>query len=326
MTQGEFVYELYSIMIHSGGAYGGHYYAYIKSFEDGKWYNFNDSSVKEITDEEEIFKTFGDSKGSSGTAYLLMYRKITGAEEPYKFPTEFVPEYLSEEIEAETERLIKEQRAIEEKLLNLYLKVYHEGQVKDITVRKTQTIAELALVCYEQFGITGKEVSDCRFRAYDAMMKVRLAVFDNHQQTLLENKALCMARTLELEFKSEAGSFEEYNPNWMYLRAVKHEDDLNYDWSRPESFPTEIVRIDPKTEKVADLEQKVSDALHIPVENLIIFLRHEHGYNSTCSTEYYNMEWRKPKVISEVSKLDHGKVLYCERGEHKQQINTYKWH
>ena len=80
MQQGEFVYELYSIMIHSGGAYGGHYYAYIKSFEDGKWYNFNDSTVSELASEEEIFKTFGDSKGSSGTAYLLMYRKISGAE------------------------------------------------------------------------------------------------------------------------------------------------------------------------------------------------------------------------------------------------------
>ena len=55
-------------MIHSGGAYGGHYYAYIKSFEDGKWYNFNDSTVTEIKDEEELFKTFGDTKGNCGTA------------------------------------------------------------------------------------------------------------------------------------------------------------------------------------------------------------------------------------------------------------------
>ena len=77
LEQGEFVYELYSIMIHSGGAYGGHYYAYIKSFEDGKWYNFNDSSVTEIADEEQLSKTFGGS-GSDGTAYLLMYRKING--------------------------------------------------------------------------------------------------------------------------------------------------------------------------------------------------------------------------------------------------------
>lgn len=48
LKQGEYVYELYSIMIHNGGAYGGHYFAYIKSFEDGKWYNFNDSQVSEI--------------------------------------------------------------------------------------------------------------------------------------------------------------------------------------------------------------------------------------------------------------------------------------
>jgi len=28
--QGPFVYELFSIMIHSGSAAGGHYYAYVK--------------------------------------------------------------------------------------------------------------------------------------------------------------------------------------------------------------------------------------------------------------------------------------------------------
>ena len=42
VKQGEYVYQLFSILIHSGSAMGGHYYAYIKSFEDGHWYNFND--------------------------------------------------------------------------------------------------------------------------------------------------------------------------------------------------------------------------------------------------------------------------------------------
>ena len=42
-------YELFSVLIHSGGASGGHYYAYIKSFANGKWYDFNDSSVSEIS-------------------------------------------------------------------------------------------------------------------------------------------------------------------------------------------------------------------------------------------------------------------------------------
>ena len=128
-----------------------------------------------------------------------------------------------------------------------------------------------------------------------------------------------------MEFKDEEGNFDEYNSDWMYLRVVKHEDDLNYDWSRPDSFPTEKIRINPKTDKVEALEEKVASVLHIPIENLIIFLRHEHGYNSSSSTEYYNMDWRKPKIISEVSKLDHGKVLYCEIGVPMAQINTYKW-
>ena len=44
---GRFVYELYSVMVHSGSAHGGHYYAYIKDFETGKWHEFNDSRVSE---------------------------------------------------------------------------------------------------------------------------------------------------------------------------------------------------------------------------------------------------------------------------------------
>lgn len=36
-TDPNFDYELFSIMIHSGSATGGHYYAYIKSFETNQW-------------------------------------------------------------------------------------------------------------------------------------------------------------------------------------------------------------------------------------------------------------------------------------------------
>lgn len=34
---GPWVYELYAVLIHSGSALGGHYYAYIRSLGDGKW-------------------------------------------------------------------------------------------------------------------------------------------------------------------------------------------------------------------------------------------------------------------------------------------------
>lgn len=83
---GEYVYELFSIMIHSGSASGGHYYAYIKNFEDNLWYNFNDSYVSKIK-ESDISKMYGDGNNDSSksffddtfgaNAYLLMYRKVT---------------------------------------------------------------------------------------------------------------------------------------------------------------------------------------------------------------------------------------------------------
>lgn len=55
---GEFVYELFAVMIHSGSAQGGHYFAYIRSFDTGQWYNFNDSSVTAI-DENALKDVFG---------------------------------------------------------------------------------------------------------------------------------------------------------------------------------------------------------------------------------------------------------------------------
>jgi ubiquitin carboxyl-terminal hydrolase 47 len=71
-------YELYAVLVHSGSAQGGHYYVYIKSFEDYKWRKFDDSHVTDVT-ESAIEETFGvkDSSTSySSTAYLLMYRQI----------------------------------------------------------------------------------------------------------------------------------------------------------------------------------------------------------------------------------------------------------
>lgn len=68
-------YELFSIMIHSGSATGGHYYAYIKCFETNQWYNFNDERVSKI-DRDDIVKAYGHSYStySSTTAYMLLYR------------------------------------------------------------------------------------------------------------------------------------------------------------------------------------------------------------------------------------------------------------
>ena len=57
-------YDLYAVANHTGGATGGHYYAYIKN--GGCWYNFNDTQVTKLTNRHKII---------SSNVYLLFYIK-----------------------------------------------------------------------------------------------------------------------------------------------------------------------------------------------------------------------------------------------------------
>lgn len=57
-------YELYGVANHIGNSMGGHYFAYIKTNE-GNWYEFNDTNVKPIKEENII----------SQRAYVFFYRK-----------------------------------------------------------------------------------------------------------------------------------------------------------------------------------------------------------------------------------------------------------
>ena len=49
---------------HIGGMHGGHYTAYCKNAGDGRWYNFDDGTVRKM-DEEDVV---------SSSAYVLFYR------------------------------------------------------------------------------------------------------------------------------------------------------------------------------------------------------------------------------------------------------------
>ncbi|KAL4510068.1 hypothetical protein ABPG72_010261 [Tetrahymena utriculariae] len=104
LKDGDNVYELFSICMHSGGAYGGHYYAFIKSFEDNYWYKFNDSSVTYMELEDVIKKAYGGSDFNN--AYMLFYRKYN-PDTNMTFNDESIPIYLKKILEEE-ERLKQE--------------------------------------------------------------------------------------------------------------------------------------------------------------------------------------------------------------------------
>ncbi|XP_065125884.1 ubiquitin carboxyl-terminal hydrolase 12A-like isoform X2 [Paramisgurnus dabryanus] len=62
---GDDKYDLYAVVNHKGGYSGGHYEALIKSYENQKWYSFDDRAVWESE----------ASLQGSRLSYMLMYRK-----------------------------------------------------------------------------------------------------------------------------------------------------------------------------------------------------------------------------------------------------------
>jgi ubiquitin carboxyl-terminal hydrolase 8 len=60
-----YIYDLYGVCNHGGSVLGGHYTSYVKN-ANGKWYHYNDTSVVEQTQPQQII---------SQKAYCFFYRK-----------------------------------------------------------------------------------------------------------------------------------------------------------------------------------------------------------------------------------------------------------
>jgi ubiquitin C-terminal hydrolase len=60
-----YIYDLYGVCNHSGSVLGGHYTAFVKN-ANGKWYNYNDTSVSEVALAQQII---------TPKAYCFFYRK-----------------------------------------------------------------------------------------------------------------------------------------------------------------------------------------------------------------------------------------------------------
>ncbi|CAA6664080.1 unnamed protein product [Spirodela intermedia] len=62
------LYELYALSNHYGSMASGHYTAHIKLLEENRWYNFDDSHISPINEEDV----------KSAAAYVLFYRRVRG--------------------------------------------------------------------------------------------------------------------------------------------------------------------------------------------------------------------------------------------------------
>eukprot|EP00794_Sanderia_malayensis_P012688 gene12688-13990_t len=178
------VYELFSILIHSGTALGGHYYAYIKSFKNNQWYCFNDQAVSMIS-KKDIEKSFGgldpNSRGyysatysSSTNAYMLMYRRKDRARKAVFMDPEKWPEH----IKAESERMDQEEedeirrKAEDRNLCKLKLFCNHPATGKWIEeklhVNQNKSLQDTTEIAWKLLNLDNLvELQQCRLVKYD---------------------------------------------------------------------------------------------------------------------------------------------------------------
>eukprot|EP00043_Microstomoeca_roanoka_P015381 m.153951 g.153951 ORF g.153951 m.153951 type:complete len:1210 (-) comp16246_c6_seq1:118-3747(-) len=217
------VYELFSIMIHRGSALGGHYYAYIKSLDDGRWHCFNDSSVTLIS-ERDISDAFGGQQAtygwSSTSGYMLMYRRIDPSKNE-RFPTvDELPEHLKdmmsnleEEETKEREEQLKAERAIRFHVYN------HVGDKKLITIDRTETVSALYELALKNYEIDEKDRTKYRLCRYDVHRKRFLDALTDSDKRL---ETLGYMNTwsifgVGLQQANADGEFEEFDPLSMLL-------------------------------------------------------------------------------------------------------------
>ncbi|MDP2438030.1 MAG: hypothetical protein Q8P67_19985, partial [archaeon] len=145
------LYDLLSVVVHSGGAYGGHYYAYVADFaqegihpassssvvvakcsssdscteasppHQGAWFEFNDSTVRPIS-VTELTQVYG---GKGGCAYMLVYirRNRSAAATPAQFPPP-IPASLVARYSHHNQKLIKDREIYRQEAAKIEVKVY----------------------------------------------------------------------------------------------------------------------------------------------------------------------------------------------------------
>ncbi|ETW00119.1 hypothetical protein H310_07533 [Aphanomyces invadans] len=246
-STGPFVYELFSVLIHSGSAMGGHYYAYIKSFEDGNWFNFNDSTVSRIT-EAEVRTAWGPKAQPAGTmsyggyrlsgstsAYMLMYRLVDRSRNRAGIADSQVPSFLKDLILDDEAKRVEREKEREEKARLIMLKVFcDDATFKTMHISKLtplQEVTEKACVLFDHITYHPDLV---RLRSYSDYTKMPQDTYTGREQCSLMQLQLYTHSCLYLEVRQSVDEpWVEYDGTALQLVVRKYEPHPTPHFSTP---------------------------------------------------------------------------------------------
>lgn len=287
---GPHVYELYSVLIHSGSALGGHYYAYIKSLETGKWYNFNDSTVSEITD-TELKTAFGGASGSgysmrySTCAYMLMYRLVSADKNVNVILPESIPQYLKDKIRADEEKIRRLEQERIEMAKKVQVKFFMKGNKpksleKVIYVYKTATIREALEAAYKEFAkeddVVVPAIENVRLRGYNDYNCLLSDTYDDKEDMTLSSLGIYAGQQMFLEVKSDDEEWEAHDPTKLQLfirRFVNPEAEANQlDEPTREAQMARCIQVDDDA-TIASLSALVAKKFSVAADKKIRFVK-----------------------------------------------------
>lgn len=301
---GDLVYELFSILVHGGGAYGGHYFAFIKSFENGKWYRFNDTSITEQDVGEIPEMVFG---GKMISSYMLFYRQVDrlDAKQEIRITDEMIPDFVKETLKSD-KKLYDECQVKRHELESIItVKIYNTTDVKLVQAKKTDTLNDLMEKAIEQFKIKEKR-ENIRLRAYRPSTDTKMDTYTGKEGHQLSALNIGHFKVLCIEVKADEDKFEEYISNSTFIRVCLWKQGLQ---TLSETYiETEKVNVSISV-TVYELQNLLAEKYQIPADKLIIIKRHQmHGHS--CA-EYINV---KANYATTLEHLDiyEGSILFIE--------------
>lgn len=276
---GPYNYELFSIMIHSGSASGGHYYAYIKEFENGEWFCFNDQSVSPIN-QEAIEKSYGGAASarsfyssaysSSTNAYMLMYRQVDAQRNVSSIKRDAFPEHIKQLQETLNDETSRKSRYTDIHLTKYKIHWFDQRNQQMTSIRihiDAETTLEEALdSAHRRFKLQNvASLERCRLVAYDSNEENIQCSFEGketkHVNELLSN--LQSPYDLLLEIRDEDGKFESYACGEIETKVY------NVDTNTSDIDGPTIVRVQ-KTATIGDYKQLLATKLRLNVNDILL--------------------------------------------------------
>ncbi|KDO18777.1 hypothetical protein SPRG_15567 [Saprolegnia parasitica CBS 223.65] len=244
-TQGPFVYELASVLVHAGAANGGHYVAYIQASldDDRHWLCFNDASVSTISD-AKLRTAYGVVSANCGyyestrapCAYVLQYRHVDVSRiMKCSLDDNMVPSWLVDLVQAEMQREQANKQARVERLRiqppkkkvvhaidMIELILFHGISRKKLLVSKHATLAEVTAQAVSLYALD-IPLDRIRLRAHCLYHLVPRETYDGREHCTLADLSITPYWRFYMETRASSGEpWAGYDPTALTLKLRQY--------------------------------------------------------------------------------------------------------